>query len=61
MPFQHLHDFSTLQIPDVYFAILRARNNPFSYTRNTEASKQAIATVHMTSVSFETPSSVIVP
>lgn len=61
MPLQHLHNFSTLQIPDVYFAILRARDNPFSYTRNTEAGKQAIATVYMTSVSFEAPGSVIVP
>ena len=52
MALEDLHDFPTLQVPQVDFAVFAARNDPFA-ARDAEAGGDAVFCVLMANVRLE--------
>ena len=60
MSFQHLYDFSCLQIPYISFIILAASHYPFPAS-NAKTSRYAIFWIGMTYIGFQTSCGLVIP
>ena len=60
MPLEHLHNFAALQIPHVYFVVLRAGDDPFA-TGDAEARKDTVHAIGVPRIRLEATGCVVIP